>query len=145
MNYFYAFLFTRFHWFQSSRNPRCRKKLKTNDLKLCLFLSEFNSNAHCIIREKQMILIFDFPSMKKFNYEIDARIFLVQKLFYRYRWRCIIGGAFYPLYSLIVTQLKKLHHFSHLALETSLQCNCSLKYSAGSVIKLRIFLLHLSY
>ena len=31
----------------------------------------------------------------------------------------------------IVTQLKKLHHFSHLALETSLQCNCSSKYSAG--------------
>ena len=30
----------------------------------------------------------------------------------------------------IVTQLKKLHHFSHLALETSSQCNCSLKYSA---------------
>ena len=25
----------------------------------------------------------------------------------------------------IVTQLKKLHHFSHLALQTSLQCNCS--------------------
>ena len=31
----------------------------------------------------------------------------------------------------IVTQLKKLHHFSHLALETSLQCNCSSKYSAA--------------
>ena len=31
----------------------------------------------------------------------------------------------------IVTQLKKLHHFSHLALETSLQCNYSSKYSAG--------------
>ena len=31
----------------------------------------------------------------------------------------------------IVTQLKKLHHFSHLAVETSLQCNCSSKYSAG--------------
>ena len=30
----------------------------------------------------------------------------------------------------IVTQLKKLHHFSHLAVETSLQCNCSLRYSA---------------
>ena len=30
----------------------------------------------------------------------------------------------------VVTQLKKLHHFSHLALETSSQCNCSLKYSA---------------
>ena len=31
----------------------------------------------------------------------------------------------------IVTLLKELHHFSHLALETSLQCNCSSKYSAG--------------
>ena len=31
----------------------------------------------------------------------------------------------------IVTQLEKLHQFSHLALETSLQCNCSSKYSAG--------------
>ena len=31
----------------------------------------------------------------------------------------------------IVTQPKKLHHFSHLALETSLQWNCSSKYSAG--------------
>ena len=29
----------------------------------------------------------------------------------------------------IVTQLKKLLHFSHLALATSLQGNCSLKYS----------------
>ena len=31
----------------------------------------------------------------------------------------------------IVTRLKKLHHINHLALETSLQCNCSSKYSAG--------------
>ena len=34
----------------------------------------------------------------------------------------------------IVTQLKKLHHFSHLALETSLQCNCSSKYNAGYIL-----------
>jgi hypothetical protein len=34
----------------------------------------------------------------------------------------------------IVTQLKKLHHFSHLALETSLQCNCSSKYSADYIL-----------
>ena len=56
--------------------------------------------------------------------------FLVQKLSYRYRWRCIFGGAFYPSIAIVI-QLKKLHHFSHLALETSLQRNCSSKYSAG--------------
>ena len=35
----------------------------------------------------------------QFCSSIYVRIFLVQKLSYRYRWRCIFGGAFYPLYS----------------------------------------------
>ena len=48
-----------------------------------------------------------------------SEYFLVQKLSNRYRWRCIFGGAFYPLYSYsnvtLLVEMKDKEFTSHKA------------------------------
>jgi hypothetical protein len=51
--------------------------------------------------------------------------FLVQKLPYRYRWRCIFGGAFYPLYPPV-----DLHWFFEISISAFIS-----NWDKNSVIK----------